>query len=546
MNNTMNRTVIPNASFFALVERAIAEGRTLEIAVRGTSMRPGLVDGRHRVVLAPLDGRPLRVGTIALVRYGGRHILHRLVGRDEDGTLLFRGDNLPHTVERARESDVVGVVRSIVVSGGGATRCSGLWWVLRSRLAASLSPARAIVAGRLRHLAAGLRGHPERGRGERRTRVLFFIESLAGGGAEKILSIVARNLDPGRFHVMVRTVTAGGAHFDDVARTGDCRPMIRTRGRLLYSLLYHLIYYVLPARLVRLLLLPRGVDVEVAFCEGFATRVIAAGGGGGRRRSRRRRIAWVHIDLEANPWTQKLVYRSLDQERRAYGRFTDVVCVSDSVREVFERRFALPARTLYNPVDSDAIVEMSRRPVEMPPKSVPRLVTTGRLVDQKGYDRLLRIAARLRDEGHSFELWILGEGPRREMLEDFIAARDLGDRVRLWGFVSNPCPLVASADLFVCSSRSEGYSTAATEAIVLGVPVLTTLVSGMRELLGEGLADWIVPNDETALLDALRTLLTTPSLLTTLRQKAAQRSHHFTLPTTITPIEELLGSDFVE
>ncbi len=527
--NTMNRrTVIPNTSFFALVEEAIAGGRTVEIAVRGTSMRPTLVDGRHRVVLAPCGDRRPPIGTIALVRYNGRHILHRLVAREADGTLVFRGDNLPHTVERVTAGDIVGVVRSIVGPGGRVRRSKGLGWALRSRLSAAFSPWRVLFTGRLRRLFSGLRR-----REGKRTEVLFFIESLAGGGAEKILSVIARHLDPDRFRVSVRTVTAGGAHFADVARAVDCRPMIRTRRRLPYTLLYHLIYYVLPARLVRALFLPRGSDVEVAFCEGFATRVIASG------RSRRR-VAWVHTDLESNPWTQQLVYRSLDQERRAYSRFDEVVCVSDSVREAFERRFDLSARTLYNPVDSDAIARLAGEPTPLPPKTLPRLVSTGRLIDLKGYDRLLSVAAQLGDEGHPFELWILGEGPRREALEDFIAAHNLGDRVRLWGFVANPYPLVASADLFVCSSRSEGYSTAATEAIVLGVPVVTTLVAGMGELLGDGLSDWIVPNDDSALLAPLRRLLSEPALLADLRRKATLRGGHFTLPATMLPIEQLL------
>ncbi len=533
----MIRTVIPNAPFFRLVERAIGEGRTLEIAVRGTSMRPTLVDGRHRVVLAPRGEGPLPIGTIALVRYGGRHILHRLVAVDSDGTLVLRGDNLPHTVERVGEADVVGVVRSIIGPGGRVRRCDGPVWRLGSRVAAAVSPARAVFMGRVGYLLAALRRRTGLGRQpgrEKRTRVLFFIESLAGGGAEKVLSIIARNLDRERFDVRVRTVTAGGAHFDDVARAVDCRPLIRTRDRLLYPLLYHLIYYILPPGVVRTLFLPRGADVEVAFCEGFATRVLATG-------RARRRVAWVHIDLEANPWTQELVYRSMEQERRAYSRFTDVVCVSESVREAFERRFDLPARTLYNPVDSDSIMALAREDTDLPPKHRLRLVSTGRLVDQKGYDRLLRVAAQLRDEGHPFELWILGEGPRREVLEDFIAARDLGDRVRLWGFVANPYPMVASADLFVCSSRSEGYSTAATEAIVLGVPVITTLVAGMRELLGDGLHGWIVPNDDDSLLDPLRRLATTPSLLRDMRRRATLRGRHFTLPATMLPIEDLLA-----
>jgi glycosyltransferase involved in cell wall biosynthesis len=177
--------------------------------------------------------------------------------------------------------------------------------------------------------------------------VLFFIESLAGGGAEKKLSTIAGHIDKSRFDVTVATVTEAGVHIDAVRQAVRFRPMIRTRNRLLYSLLYHLIYYVLPAGWVHRLFLPRDSDVEVAFCEGFATRVSA-------HSTAARKIAWVHIDLEANPWTDA-VFSSSRAQRECYRRFDEVVCVSEAVREAFERKFGLPAQVIYNPVDGDAI-----------------------------------------------------------------------------------------------------------------------------------------------------------------------------------------------
>jgi glycosyltransferase involved in cell wall biosynthesis len=177
--------------------------------------------------------------------------------------------------------------------------------------------------------------------------VLFFIESLSGGGAERILSIIAGAIDPVRFDVTVATVTAGGVHVDAVRRAVAFRPMIRTHNKLCYSILYHLIYYVLPAGWVYRLFLPQGSDVEVAFCEGLATRIIAGG-------DAPRKIAWVHTDLEDNPWTDS-VFRSPCRQEECYRRFDCVVCVSESVREAFERRFGLPALVIYNPIDSAAI-----------------------------------------------------------------------------------------------------------------------------------------------------------------------------------------------
>ena len=76
-------------------------------------------------------------------------------------------------------------------------------------------------------------------------------------------------------------------------------------------------------------------------------------------------------------------------------------------------------------------------------------------------------------------------------------------------------------DLFVCSSYIEGYSTAVTEAITLGVPVLTTKCSGMNEILQEGKYGMIVPNDEASLLEGLKELIVDSNKIDEYRQRIA-------------------------
>ena len=528
---------MPNEQFFSIVEKSIASGESVEIRVRGSSMYPALRDNSHRVVLVPWKREYLRVGMMALIRWGGRHVLHRLVAIQGE-VLVFRGDNLPYTVEKVGERDIVAFVRSVIDPQGRVTDSRGWRFAIASGWAVLSGRPRAIFLAKAASLRVRLGKllsvkKPESGNGNR-IKVLFFIESLVGGGAEKILATIAGHIDKKRFDVTVCSVTDTGIHVEQVSRHVRFRPMIRTRNRLLYSILYHLIYYVLPPGWVYRLFMPQGRDVEVAFCEGFATRLLA-------RSPVSRKIAWVHTDLESNPWTQKVVYRSVEEEREAYSKYSTVVCVSETVRESFRRRFGLEAVTLYNPLDSEDIVRRSEEKIALPPKRRIRFVSSGRLVEQKGYDRLLKVAKRLRDEGCDFELWILGDGEQMDSLRAFIAEAGLGDRVAMCGFMDNPYPWVASADAFVCSSRSEGYSTAATEAIILGVPVVTTLCSGMRELLGDDEYGWIVGNEDDALYEPLKKIADNPSCLRDLKSRAKRRGGDFTLSATLAPIEELLA-----
>jgi glycosyltransferase involved in cell wall biosynthesis len=104
-----------------------------------------------------------------------------------------------------------------------------------------------------------------------------------------------------------------------------------------------------------------------------------------------------------------------------------------------------------------------------------------------------------------------------------------GDYVKLLGFHTNPYKYIVQGDLFVCSSRSEGYSTAVTEALVLGVPVITTDCSGMAELLKDGECGMITENDDEAFYEGLKSLLNDAAMLEYYREKAVERGKDFTI-----------------
>ena len=114
--------------------------------------------------------------------------------------------------------------------------------------------------------------------------------------------------------------------------------------------------------------------------------------------------------------------------------------------------------------------------------------------------------------------------------------------VRLPGFLANPYPLVASADLFVCPSRAEGYSTAVTESLILGVPVLATECAGMRELVGAHCCGIITDNNERAFYLGLKSLLENKAQLPRMREAARLRGNDFSLERSVQAIEDTLTS----
>lgn len=375
-------------------------------------------------------------------------------------------------------------------------------------------------------------------------KVLFLIESLAGGGAEKVLTTLVQHIDKERFDVTVCAISGGGKYEDEVKKYVRYHAILRepqTRNVLkksFYVLKHHLVYEWLPLSIVYGLFVPHGNEVEVAFVEGFTTKLLSHS-----TNRKAKKYAWVHCNMEKDHWTTT-IYPALEDEEVVYNRYDQILCVSDTAVQGFIQTFSgvtTPVSTIYNPINEQIIQNMAaeRKDVE---KKVIRLVTVGRLEHQKGYDRLVRVVNRLVKDGLSLELWILGVGSQEASLKKYIQEHQLDEYVKLLGFHSNPYKYIVQGDLFVCSSRSEGYSTAVTEALILGLPVITTDCSGMAELLKDGECGIITDNNETALYEGLKRLLTDEALLAHYRQKAVERGKDFSIESLMKPIERMLAT----
>jgi glycosyltransferase involved in cell wall biosynthesis len=127
------------------------------------------------------------------------------------------------------------------------------------------------------------------------------------------------------------------------------------------------------------------------------------------------------------------------------------------------------------------------------------------------------------EKDFNFQLWIVGEGDERKKLEELIRERDIRS-VSLLGYQTNPYSFMSKADLYVCSSIYEGYSTVVTEALTLALPVLTTDCAGMNEILDGGEYGMIVSNTEEALKEGLTRFLSSPDIYQHYKQKALEKS----------------------
>lgn len=374
-------------------------------------------------------------------------------------------------------------------------------------------------------------------------KILFLIESLAGGGAEKVLSVIVKHFDYKKYDVTVCPIVDIGVYSEEVKKYVTCySPIISYRGNFLSRfwnrIKYKLVYSILPLKWVYKCFIPQGHGVEIAFCEGFVTKLLS------RIDSKSRKIAWIHTDLIDNPWPVELgVYRNIEEERIAYSSYDKIVCVSQTAKDSFCKLYGNKDRTITidNPIDADNIRKKAEH-INNKNEDAIRMISVGRLVPQKGYDRLLKVVKRLYDKGYPVKLLILGEGPERSSLEEIIERNDMSSYVVLPGFAENPYLQISESDLFVCSSRAEGFSLVIAEAMVLGIPVVSTYCSGPNELLQDGKYGLLVNNSEEGLYQGIKSLLDNPDKLIQYKDMAISRGNMFGVVNAQKNIEQLLES----
>lgn len=144
------------------------------------------------------------------------------------------------------------------------------------------------------------------------------------------------------------------------------------------------------------------------------------------------------------------------------------------------------------------------------PASGKTILAAGRLIHQKGFDLLIYAFHKLDDP--EARLVIAGSGPEESDLASRIAARNLGNRVTLTGFVPDIGPLLDDARLFVMASRFEGYGAVIVEALGAGRPVIATASTpAIEDVMEDPESGVVVPiEDVAALQTAMRTLLDQP------------------------------------
>ena len=372
-------------------------------------------------------------------------------------------------------------------------------------------------------------------------KILFLIESFAGGGVEKVFIDLINNMDISKYDITVMSIWDYGVRKKDLRKDVKYKsifPNIKGISRV-----FHNFVEKSDGKLLYKLGIREKYDIEIAFIEGRATKIIGAS-----TNPNSRKIAWVHIDLSQGHWTSRVFKENTELEKSYYKKFNDLVFVSNSAKEGFIKIFGdnFPKMHVkYNPIIAPDVIRKSKEEISdiVKPTDKKLLVTSGRLVSQKGFDNLLEACNKLNKDGVKYELWILGEGWGRSSLEELIEKYNLYN-IKLLGYKDNPHNYIKEGNLFVCSSRNEGFSLVIAEAMILGLPVISTNCSGPNELLNFGEYGFMVENTEDALYEGLKEILMGEEKLRYYIEKSKERINFFNYKDRISDIERLFSNDY--
>lgn len=367
-------------------------------------------------------------------------------------------------------------------------------------------------------------------------KILFLIHDLGQGGAEKVLVNLVNNMDHSKFDITVMTLFDWGVNRQYLSS----KIHYKTWCRKMFPGNSHLMKLLSPQQLHRMII-KEHYDIEIAYLEGPCARVIS-----GCTDKKTKLISWIHCTFHDKVQLSKS-FRGYKEALECYNRMDSIIFVSKEVKQSFLNLCPIktPNEVLYNTNDSDRILRMKDEPVENNVfcKDEIKLCAVGKIVPLKGFDRLARIHKRLCAESYPIHTYILGIGPEQSRIEQYLYENHIEKSFTFLGYKTNPYKYVSNCDLFVCTSNAEGFSTAATEALIVGTPVCTVEVSGMKEMLGEN-NEWgiVTENDDEALYQGIKRLLDESSLLQHYKNQAEIRGKDFNTQNTVKAVENMFNS----
>ncbi|MDZ8238328.1 MAG: glycosyltransferase family 4 protein [Nostoc sp. ChiQUE01a] len=345
-------------------------------------------------------------------------------------------------------------------------------------------------------------------------KITLIIHSLTYGGAERIISIMANYWSAKGWQITLLT-------FDD-NKIPD------------FFLDSHVIYIPLGIakkspntmigiwnnlkriRILRNAIINSNPDVVISFMSKININSLLA-------------TRWLNIPVivseRSNPRKSSLGWNWQQLRQWTYPFADKIVFQTQRARDYFPLKLQnkssiIPNMVVLPPIQKQSLDKLSTE---------RSLIAMGRFVPEKGFDLLLQAFAKVKDNYPQWTLTILGDGKLRPELESLCKQLGLSDRVYFPGMVNNTYAFLQQAELFIMSSRFEGFPNAICEAMACGLPIISTdCPSGPREIIRDGIDGLLVPNEDvSALAIAMEQLMSNEQERKSLATRAPEVTERF-------------------
>ncbi len=365
-------------------------------------------------------------------------------------------------------------------------------------------------------------------------RITLVISSLNGGGAERVMSILANYWAEAGQDVILITHAAGQDAYAVSERVRRVRLALQWNSAHLRDALRHNVNRI---RTLRHVIRESRPDIVISFLD--ITNVLTLISCFGSRFP-------VIISERTDPRQHRIGRLWILLRRWLYPRADAVVVQTPSVHQ-WALTF-LPSKTVHTIPNPVLLPSFKRNSETVDGGEKRTVVAVGRLIIEKGHDLLIRAAALVLEKHPAWNLMIIGDGLERSSLEKLAADLGISHRICFQGYVKDPSSLLCQADLFVLASRYEGFPNALLEAMACGLPVISTdCPSGPREIIRDGVDGILVPaEDENALARAMDRLMADSVEREQLAARASEVIERFGVVKIMTMWEETLKETMLQ
>lgn len=354
-------------------------------------------------------------------------------------------------------------------------------------------------------------------------RILFFNDGMEMGGTEKLLVSLLNHLAKKEFQVTLLLPIPSQKNM--LIKNVDSKIKIQYLYKENSSYLKRKMGESIMIFFPRFFAKWKGVkstdyDLIVCFKETFYARMLSS--------MRVPKILWIHNILiqrsyEIHSLKERLSVllnkKQIQVVQKSYVCFDRVICVSHAAKTAYlnvlnkKIESAEGIDVLYNAIDLPAIQgKVEDKVGEIICRNSTNFVLITRLSPDKRIDRLLKAAARLKDDGYSFHVYMVGAGMDSDEVKNQVSNLHLSDMITLIGAVENPYPYIARGTWSLCVSMRESFSLSLLESIALDVPVITTDCGGPRDIVADGKYGLLVENSSEGVYVGMKAVLDDPSL----------------------------------